>query len=67
MIEISDIEQMFGELLDQICDKDLRAKTVNVWVEGCRQGNWESVEQLQKMPYTLLTDTHGVNFIEHCI
>ena len=67
MIEISDIEQMFGELLDQIYDKELRAKTVSVWVEGCRQGGWESVEQLQKMPYTLLTDTHGVNFIEHCI
>ena len=67
MIEIRDIEHMFGELLDQIYDKDLKAKTINIWVEGCRLGGWEAVEELQKMPYTLLTDTHGVNFIEHCL
>ncbi len=67
MIEIRDIEHLYGELLDQIYDKELRAKTVNVWVEGCRQGGWESVDQLHKMPFTLLTDTHGVSFIEHNI
>ena len=43
MIEIRDIEHMFGELLDQIYDKDLRSKTVSTWVEGCRQGGWDSV------------------------
>ena len=58
---------MFGELLDQITDQALRAKTVNAWLEGCRRGGWESVDQLKKMPFTLLTDTHGVNFIEHTI
>jgi putative nucleotidyltransferase with HDIG domain len=67
MIEIRDIEQLFGELLDQIYDKDIRAKTISLWLEGCRQGGWESVEQLKNMPFTLLTDTHGINFIEHTI
>ena len=67
MIEIGDIENLFGELLDQIGDKDLRAKTVSIWVEGCRLGGWETMDQLKKIPFTLLTDTHGVSFVEHSI
>ena len=67
MIEISDIENLFGELLNQIGDNDLRAKTVSIWVEGCRQGGWETMDQLKKIPFTLLTDTHGVSFVEHSI
>ena len=67
MIEIRDIEHLFGELLDKIYDKELRFKTVAIWVEASRLGHWESVEQLKEMPFTLLTDTHGIGFIEHTI
>lgn len=67
MIEIGDIEHLFGELLNQIYDRDMRAKTVGIWLEGCRQGGWENVEQLKNMPFTLLTDTHGINFVEHTV
>lgn len=67
MIEIGDIERIFGELLGQISDRELRAKTIQTWVEGCRQGGWKSIDELNKMPFTLLTETHGVNFIEHTI
>ena len=67
MIEIGHIEQLFGDILNEISDPDLRAKTVSIWVEGCRLGGWNSLEELNKVPFTLLTDTHGVSFVEHTI
>lgn len=67
MIEIRDIEHLFGELLDQIYDKQLRAMTVQIWIEGCRLGRWETVDQLRHMPFTLLTETHGLSFVDHTI
>ena len=65
MIADKDIERIFGPLLRQIKDKKMRQMTVNVWVKGCRDGGWKTVKELEKMPFTLLTDTHGVSFIEH--
>jgi putative nucleotidyltransferase with HDIG domain len=65
MITEQDIEKLFADQLILIDDRDLRGKVVETWVEGCRRGGWESVEQLLQMPFTLLTDTQGVNFIEH--
>ena len=65
MISYKDIEKIFGEYLKQIKDKKLRDKTVQVWVDGCKDGGWKTVKELEKMPFTLLTETYGVNFVEH--
>jgi len=67
MIKREQIEEMFGDLLTQIQDTKLRQQVVDVWYMGCEEGGWQSVDALQKMPFTLLTETHGVNFIEHTI
>lgn len=67
MITKADIEKVFAGQLEQIGDKKLRSKVVEIWVDGCKEGKWDSVDELYNMPYTLLTNTHGVNFIEHCI
>lgn len=67
MISKADIEGLFSVQLDQISDPDIKTKVVQAWLIGCERGGWESVDDLRKMPYTLLTDTHGVNFIEHTI
>ncbi len=67
MISGKDIEGLFAGLLDRIGDEDLRKKVVDIWVAGCGKGGWESVDDLKKIPFTLLTDTRGVNFIEHTI
>ncbi|MDO9536827.1 MAG: HDIG domain-containing protein [Thermoplasmata archaeon] len=65
MITKKDIEKIFSELLSQIKNKKMRDMTVQVWVDGCKDGGWKTVKELEKMPFTLLTDTHGVNFVEH--
>lgn len=67
MITKQDIEKLFAAQLAKIQDAALREQTVAVWVEGCRQGGWQGVEQLTAMPFTLLTNARGVNFIEHTI
>ncbi len=67
MISKKDIEKLFSAQLSQIQDEELRNKVVEVWVTGCERGGWETVEDLKKIPFTLLADTRGVNFIEHTI
>lgn len=67
MIGEKDIETLFGKQLARIGDEDLRGKVVKTFVLACRRGNWGSVDALKKMPFTLLTDTFGVNFVEHTI
>ena len=67
MITREDIEKVFSAQLSKISSKDLQKKVVEVWVEGCKRAGWESVDELRKMPFTLLADTRGVNFIEHTI
>jgi putative nucleotidyltransferase with HDIG domain len=67
MIGQKDIEALFAGPLARIGDTELRAKVVRTFVLACERGKWESVEDLKKMPFTLLTETHGVGFIEHTI
>jgi putative nucleotidyltransferase with HDIG domain len=67
MIDRRDIEALFADLLDQMTDASLRDAVVSCWVDGCREGNWESVDQLRQMPFTLLTDTHGIDFLQHTL
>ncbi|MBU0640356.1 MAG: HD domain-containing protein [Planctomycetes bacterium] len=67
MIGGEDMRALFGSILERIQDAQLRDKTVQAWVLACERGGWRSVAELQEMPFTLLTNTRGVNFIEHTI
>jgi putative nucleotidyltransferase with HDIG domain len=65
MISKADIQKVFKKQLDMIKDPELKDKVINVWLTGCKRGGWKSIEDIEKMPFTQLTDTKGVNFIEH--
>lgn len=67
MIEASDIESLFGKLLERIQDSALRQGVVKAWVIGCERGGYTSVDQLHSMPFTLLTECHGLSFVEHTL
>jgi putative nucleotidyltransferase with HDIG domain len=67
MIDGTDFEKLFSELLSQITSESLRQKVVDAWLLASRRGGWESIEDIKKMPFTLLTDTKGISFIEHTI
>jgi putative nucleotidyltransferase with HDIG domain len=65
MITVYDIEKSFEAQLDRIENSDLRQKVIDTWVAACEKGGWNNLDQLTNMPFTLLTKTHGINFIEH--
>jgi putative nucleotidyltransferase with HDIG domain len=67
MISEADIEALFASILGRIEDQELRAKVVKAWVLACERGGWETVDELKAMPFTLLTNTRGLNFIEHTV
>lgn len=67
MITKSDIEKLFSAQLGQMTDAEMRNLVVDTWVEGCKLGGWESVGELVELPFTLLTNCHGVNFVEHTV
>jgi putative nucleotidyltransferase with HDIG domain len=62
-----DIRALFGSILNHITDDDLRDKVVKTWLLACQRGGWDSVDELRKVPFTLLTKTHGISLIEHTI
>ncbi len=60
------IEKLFSQQLKKIKDLDLRKKVVEVWVEAAKKGGWMTGD-LEKIPFTLLTQTKGINLVEHTI
>jgi len=67
MIEAEDIRTLFGDLLERIGDTDLRDRVVESWVIACREGGWEEIEAVRRMPFTLLTDCGNIGFVEHTV
>lgn len=60
------IEKLFASQLDRIRDESLKDKVVEVWSQAAHEGGWKP-EELTEIPFTLLTDTHGVNLVQHTI
>jgi putative nucleotidyltransferase with HDIG domain len=67
MINGKDIKSLFGKQLGRIQDPALRAMVIKTFVLACERGGFESVEDVKRVPFTLLTDPLGVNFVEHTI
>ncbi|HQI05425.1 MAG TPA: hypothetical protein PL195_09195, partial [bacterium] len=58
---------VFSSILNRMEDKVLADKVIQVWVDCAVEGGWKSVEEIAEIPFTLLTETEGVNLIEHTI
>ena len=67
MIAAQDIDGLFHNQLSAIENGTTRDQTVATWVEAARLGDWQSVEDLKAMPFTLLTKTHGISLVGHTI
>ena len=59
-------KESFKDILSKIKDKTLRDQTVKAWVMAAEEGGWKSSE-IDKIPFTLLTETEGLSIIEHTI
>ena len=62
-----DIEGLFASILTRIENEDLRKKTVRAWVLACERGGWKTLDELKRLPFTLLTNTRGITFVEHTV
>jgi len=60
------INKLFSQQLEKINDPDLREKVVEIWADAAKKAGWQPHE-LEKIPFTLLTQTKGINLIEHTI
>jgi len=60
------IEELFAEQLSRIGDHGLREGVVSTWAAAAERGGW-TPDDLQRIPFTLLTDTHGINLVQHTI
>ncbi len=58
-----DLKKLLPEF-DLIENEDLREKVINVWEKAVKAGGWK-VEDLTRIPFTLLLGDVPVNFIEH--
>lgn len=57
-------ENIFKDLLEKIKDVKIREKVILVLEDAAKEGKWE-IEDIEKIPFTLLTETKGINLIEH--
>jgi putative nucleotidyltransferase with HDIG domain len=62
--EISDLLQPW---LARIEDEGLREKVLDTWVRAAERSAFEGLDELKAMPFTLLTDCKGINFVEHTL
>lgn len=60
------IEKLFAKQLEKIKDLSLRKRVISVWADAAKKGGWKP-EELEEIPFTLLTQTKGINLIEHTI
>ena len=67
MIERKDIEEAFAHFLSMMEDEGIKKQVVDAWLLGCKRGGWQSMDELRQMPFTLLTDCKGINFLEHTL
>ena len=58
--ELMDIIPEFSNIQDDT----LRARVLEVWQDAMETGGWD-IEDLQKMPYTLLIEDVDISFPEH--
>lgn len=65
MIDAAAIKGRFADLLERIIDEGLRGQVVAAWVLACREGGWQKLEDVERMPFSLLTDCGGIGFLQH--
>jgi putative nucleotidyltransferase with HDIG domain len=63
----SEIADLLQPWLGRIQDEELREKTLRTWELAVERSAFKSLEELNKMPFTLLTDCKGVNFVQHTL
>ena len=63
----AEINELLLPWIGRIQDEELREKVITCWDKALQRSGYPSLPDLEKMPFTLLTDTRGLNFVEHTL
>lgn len=63
----TEITELLQPWIGRIGDEGLREKVLDAWALALSRSGYKTVADLQKMPFTLLTDCKGINFLEHTL
>ncbi len=59
-------KESFKDILGKIKDENIKEQTVKAWVMAAEEGGWK-VSEIDKIPFTLLTETEGLSIMEHTL
>ena len=62
--EIADLLQPW---IGRIGDEELREKVLEAWELALSRSGYKTAADLQRMPFTLLTDCKGISLVEHTL
>jgi putative nucleotidyltransferase with HDIG domain len=62
-----EINELLLPWIGRIQDEELREKVITCWDRALQRSGYGTLADLEKMPFTLLTDTRGLNFVEHTL
>ena len=63
----AEINELLLPWIGRIQDEELREKVITCWDKALQRSGYRTLADLEKMPFTLLTDTRGLNFVEHTL
>lgn len=62
-----EIEKVFKEWLSKIESQKLRESVVKTYEIAIKRSKFKEIEEVRKMPFSILTDCRGISFIEHTL
>jgi hypothetical protein len=65
MITTQDIEMEFEAQLGRISDPSIRMKVAETWRKACRAGGLKTIQELRKLPFTVVADARGISLLQH--
>lgn len=63
----AEINELLLPWIGRIQDEELREKVITCWDKALQRSGYQRLTDLEKMPFTLLTDTRGLSFVEHTL
>ncbi len=59
--------ERFRNVIEKFQDRELGEKVLAIWAKCAERGGWSNFEEIEEIPFTLLTDTYGTSLIEHTV
>lgn len=62
-----EIEKTFKIWLEKIKDEKIKESVIKTYILAIKKSKFKDFDEVKKMPFTILTDSKGISFIEHTL